>query len=279
VITGYNTDVKHRDRVFHIQTEDRGELHPYIESFVYVGGEILGGKRTPYEDSLRNGGDDRVLRELMEQQHRNLIAAIRSGSFDAADGSVQIPADMALSAARPAASTPRADRPDVFSYPGIRGGEAHRSPPPGRARELAAPRGGRVRADPCALGGEAGSGLPGTDWTRRRLCGGVPHAPDPGRRRGGRGASYLSRRLDRDPVPDPENGVSPAATEVRIRVNGDVRAFPTGTSVRDLLAILEVSTPRVAVERNREILPKASYDSTSLEEGDELEVVEFVGGG
>jgi thiamine biosynthesis protein ThiS len=73
--------------------------------------------------------------------------------------------------------------------------------------------------------------------------------------------------------------VSPAASEVRIRVNGDVRAFPTGTSVRDLLAILEVSTPRVAVERNREILPKASYDSTSLEEGDELEVVEFVGGG
>lgn len=73
--------------------------------------------------------------------------------------------------------------------------------------------------------------------------------------------------------------MSPAAAEVRIRVNGDVRAFPAGTSVRDLLAILEVSTPRVAVERNREILPKASYDSTSLEEGDELEVVEFVGGG
>jgi thiamine biosynthesis protein ThiS len=40
-----------------------------------------------------------------------------------------------------------------------------------------------------------------------------------------------------------------------------------------------VSTPRVAVERNREILPKASYGSTALEDGDELEVVEFVGGG
>ena len=109
MITGYNTDVKHRDRVFHIQTEDRGELHPYIESFVYVGGEILGGKRTPYDDSLRNGGDDRALRELMEQQHRNLIAAIRSGSFDAPDGSVQVPAEMALSAARPAAVTPPAE--------------------------------------------------------------------------------------------------------------------------------------------------------------------------
>ena len=106
MITGYNTDVKHRDRVFHIQTEDRGELHPYIESFVYVGGEILGGKRTPYEDSLRNGGDDRVLRELMEQQHRALITAIREGNFDGPDGTVRIPEEMALSAARPAAVTP-----------------------------------------------------------------------------------------------------------------------------------------------------------------------------
>jgi hypothetical protein len=106
VITGYNTDVKHRDRVFHIQTEDRGELHPYIESFVYVGGEILAGKRTPYEESLRNGGDDRVLRDLMEQQHRTVITAIRDGSFDAPDGSVRIPAEMTLSTSRPTSPTP-----------------------------------------------------------------------------------------------------------------------------------------------------------------------------
>ncbi len=73
--------------------------------------------------------------------------------------------------------------------------------------------------------------------------------------------------------------MSGAPAGVSIRVNGQERTFPAGTSVRDLLAILEVSTPRVAIERNREILPKASYDSTPLEEGDELEVVEFVGGG
>ena len=73
--------------------------------------------------------------------------------------------------------------------------------------------------------------------------------------------------------------MSRVETSVRIRVNGTERSFPDGTSVHDLLAILEVSTPRVAVERNREILPKASYGSTPLEDGDELEVVEFVGGG
>lgn len=71
----------------------------------------------------------------------------------------------------------------------------------------------------------------------------------------------------------------PATAMVRVRVNGDERVFPAGTSVAALLAALGVSTPRVAVERNREILPKASYETTRLEEKDELEVVEFVGGG
>jgi hypothetical protein len=106
VITGYNTDVKHRDRVFHIQTEDRGELHPYIESFVYFGGEILGGKRTRYADALRDGGDERALREIMEQQHRTVIAAVREGTFDAPDGSVRVPEEMALSGIRPAEASP-----------------------------------------------------------------------------------------------------------------------------------------------------------------------------
>jgi len=66
---------------------------------------------------------------------------------------------------------------------------------------------------------------------------------------------------------------------VRIRVNGEERLLPPGASVRSLLDELRVSTPRVAVERNREIVPKAEYASTVLAEGDELEVVEFVGGG
>ncbi|HZI67257.1 MAG TPA: hypothetical protein VFF17_11885 [Thermoanaerobaculia bacterium] len=100
MITGFNTDVKHRDRVFHIQTEDRGDSQPYIESFVYVGGEILGGKRTRYDESLRTGGDDRSVREMMEQQHRNVIAAIREGGFDGPNGSVRAPEEMALGGSR-----------------------------------------------------------------------------------------------------------------------------------------------------------------------------------
>ena len=55
--------------------------------------------------------------------------------------------------------------------------------------------------------------------------------------------------------------------------------MPEGASVASVLERLAIATPRVAVERNREIVPKASYATTSLASGDVLEVVEFVGGG
>jgi sulfur carrier protein len=74
-------------------------------------------------------------------------------------------------------------------------------------------------------------------------------------------------------------GPTQTPATVRVRVNGDARSFPAGTAISALLGALGVSTPRVAVERNRAIVPKAVYESTFLEEGDELEVVEFVGGG
>jgi sulfur carrier protein len=52
-----------------------------------------------------------------------------------------------------------------------------------------------------------------------------------------------------------------------------------GESVADLLRRLGVANPRVAVERNKQIVPRAQHAGTRLEEGDVLEVVELVGGG
>jgi sulfur carrier protein len=68
-------------------------------------------------------------------------------------------------------------------------------------------------------------------------------------------------------------------SEVTVRVNGEPMRLPEGSSVAALVEKLQLSTPRLAVERNREIVPKTEYASTPLSEGDELEVVEFVGGG
>ena len=69
------------------------------------------------------------------------------------------------------------------------------------------------------------------------------------------------------------------SAEIEVRVNGDALRLPEGASVAALLERLRIATPRVAVERNREIVPKGEYASTSLAPGDVLEVVEFVGGG
>ncbi len=66
---------------------------------------------------------------------------------------------------------------------------------------------------------------------------------------------------------------------VRVRVNGEDLDLPEGASIASVLEKLEIATPRVAVERNREIVPKTHYATTALTEGDVLEVVEFVGGG
>jgi hypothetical protein len=82
VITGFNTDIRHNSRIFHIQTEDKGLANPFIESLVYVGGEILASKKTSYADRLEGGIDEKSISRLMEQQHKTIIAAIKRGRFD-----------------------------------------------------------------------------------------------------------------------------------------------------------------------------------------------------
>ena len=82
MITGFNTDIKHNEKVYHIQTEDKGLQNPYIESLVYVGGEILASKKTSYAEQVKTGIDEKWIGSLMEQQHRTMIAAIKRGRFD-----------------------------------------------------------------------------------------------------------------------------------------------------------------------------------------------------
>ena len=73
--------------------------------------------------------------------------------------------------------------------------------------------------------------------------------------------------------------MSETAAGVRISVNGEWREVVPETRVADLLRTLGIATPRVAIEYNREILPKSRYGDTALCEGDALEIVTFVGGG
>ena len=66
---------------------------------------------------------------------------------------------------------------------------------------------------------------------------------------------------------------------MRVQVNGEARELAPGTTVRGLLETLGLGDTLVAVERNREIIPRAQHVSATLNDGDALEVVHFVGGG
>jgi len=66
---------------------------------------------------------------------------------------------------------------------------------------------------------------------------------------------------------------------VRILVNGESREVVPATTVAALIRQLGVGSGPVAVERNKNIVPRAAHASTALCEGDVIEVVQFVGGG
>jgi hypothetical protein len=83
MITGYNTDVRHRGLVFHVQTEDKGATNPCIESLIYYGGQVLKRKRSEYTSLLEQGEGKDAIVALMERQHRQTIGEIRTGKLDA----------------------------------------------------------------------------------------------------------------------------------------------------------------------------------------------------
>ena len=66
---------------------------------------------------------------------------------------------------------------------------------------------------------------------------------------------------------------------MRIRLNGDPFELAVSMTMTDLLSQLNLDSRRVAVEHNLVVVKRAAYDSTVVNDGDEIEVVNFVGGG
>lgn len=66
---------------------------------------------------------------------------------------------------------------------------------------------------------------------------------------------------------------------VKIRLNGDPYEVAGPLTVATLLAHLEIDSRRVAVEHNLVVIKRAQYDTTDVRDGDEVEIVNFVGGG
>ena len=66
---------------------------------------------------------------------------------------------------------------------------------------------------------------------------------------------------------------------MQVKINGEASELPEATTILQLLEKLKVRRDSVAVEVNREIVPRARHGDRRLQEGDAVEVVTFVGGG
>lgn len=82
-LLGYNTNVRHKGRVFHIQTEDSGVAHPHVITHLFAdGGRILKSNKTSYAELV--GAPDMAahVKKIMQDQHKAMFIALRDGQFD-----------------------------------------------------------------------------------------------------------------------------------------------------------------------------------------------------
>ena len=66
---------------------------------------------------------------------------------------------------------------------------------------------------------------------------------------------------------------------MKIQINGELRTFEGALTLSSLVEQLAMKSDRVALELNREIVPRERWAATQLADGDRLEIVHFVGGG
>lgn len=81
--SGFNTDVPVGDRVFHVQTEDRGPVNPLIDTTIYQNGRVVLRRASNYAHYAESDEfDPRELLERVEEHHRALIEDLRTGLLD-----------------------------------------------------------------------------------------------------------------------------------------------------------------------------------------------------
>ena len=82
-LLGYNNNIRHKSRVFHVQTEDSGVRHPHIITHLFMdGGRILKSVKTSYADHLGAEKMADVVRLMMKEQHKAMLMALRDGQYD-----------------------------------------------------------------------------------------------------------------------------------------------------------------------------------------------------
>jgi hypothetical protein len=152
MVVGFNHNIKHAGKLFHVQTEDSGLDNPHVITHLFVGGNIIASKRTSYADIAGADNLAEVVRQLMEEQHKEMLRNLINGVYDGvqegqgAQARVYAPGQVVAASAAPAAPAPRAPAAPAAApraaASGASGAPAARAPAPPAARPAApvAPR-------------------------------------------------------------------------------------------------------------------------------------------
>src|SRR5947209_6805794 len=81
-VVGFNHNVKYGPRVYHVQTEDSGLPHAHYITHLFVGGNIVASMKSSYVEKAAEPDLPRVVRGLMEQQHKTMLKRLVTGEFD-----------------------------------------------------------------------------------------------------------------------------------------------------------------------------------------------------
>jgi hypothetical protein len=90
-LLGYNTNVRHKGKLYHIQTEDSGINHPHIITHLFAdGGRIVSSKKTSYASILTADDLKGLVKKMMQEQHKGMFISLRDGSFDEQEGLLNV---------------------------------------------------------------------------------------------------------------------------------------------------------------------------------------------
>lgn len=187
---GYNHNIPHRGRLYHVQTEDSGVDKAHIFTHVFYDGTIIASRKTQYRDRIGEADLDPVVIGLMQDSHKSMIRLLRNGEYDEKIVSIlgdHPTADNKSAAVTPPPATPSA-RPERRPVPEPREVEPQGPPlKPGRPGPTVDPSlshpvfaAAEARAQVAAAAAGHGQQRPsrGPSRVRRRAMGGI----------GGRGA-------------------------------------------------------------------------------------------
>jgi len=82
MIPGYNHNIKHKGRTFHVQTEDSGPGTPMIMTHVFIGGNIIASKKRQYGDVVKQADAEQEIRQRMQGQHKEMLHNLVGGKYD-----------------------------------------------------------------------------------------------------------------------------------------------------------------------------------------------------